>query len=139
MPRGSVLAMPPHSPSLSSLIKYKRHWGVSVAALNYRLHALHLASDWTYRTLCIHIAQAGYRLTEPEPMLHEKSIILEMVFGYLRDDGTSKAEIARQLSIPAQEIEELTFGLMLNILKGGAGANSATTRSASTRLRLVKG
>ena len=51
MPRASVLASAPRSITLNSLIKFKRVWAVSVAALNHRLHGLGLSSDWTYRTL----------------------------------------------------------------------------------------
>lgn len=135
MPRASVLAMAPHAPSLSSLIKHKKYWAVSVAALNYRLHALGLSSDWTYRTLCIQIAQEGFRTAEPEPIAHEKSMVLEKVFAALRDEGLTKALIAEQLAISPAEINEQTFGLMLNVLKGGS---ASAARSASPSLRLVK-
>lgn len=138
MPRGSVLAMAPRLPSLANLIKHKQFWAVSVAALNYRLHALGLTSDWTYRTLCIQIAQEGYRATEPNGVPHEKSLVLEQVFQHLRDEGFTKADVARQLTISAQEIEELTFGLMLNVLSGGAPKSQERVRASRTRLRLVK-
>lgn len=135
MPRASVLAKAPRSATIQSLIKFKKHWSVSVAALNYRLHTLGLITDWTYRTLCIQIAQEGYRTSEPESVPHEKSLILEKVFSALRQDGISKNNVAEQLAIPQEEINQLTFGLMLNLLKGG-GASSAGGRGG---LRLVKG
>lgn len=138
MPKASVLARAPKAATLPSLIRYKKHWLVSVAALNYRLHALGLTTDWTYRTLCIQIAQAGYRASEPESINHEKSSVLEKVFTALRDEGMGKAEVARQLSISPDEINELTFGLMLNALKGGRGANAQPTVGRAS-LRLVKG
>ncbi|WP_122574001.1 XRE family transcriptional regulator [Pseudomonas viridiflava] len=138
MPRASVLARAPRSATIQSLVKYKKYWSVSVAALNYRLHSLALISDWTYRTLCIQIAQEGYRTLEPEPIPHEKSVILEKVFSALREEGVSKNNVANQLGIPAAEINELTFGLMLNILIGG-GAKSLEGADKKTPLRLVKG
>lgn len=137
MPRASVLAMAPKSATLSSLIRHKKHWLVSVAALNYRLHALSLTTDWTYRTLCIQLAQAGYRQSEPESINHEKSVVLEKVFSALRQEGLSKADVAHQLSISPDEINELTFGLMLNVLKGGQ-AESKEAKPSGATLRLVK-
>lgn len=139
MPRASVLSLAPRAPSLPSLIKYKKHWAVSVAALNYRLHALGLISDWTYRTICIQIAQEGFRTSEPEGVAHEKSVILEKVFAALRDDGLTRASIAEQLAIDPGEVNALTFGLMLNALKGGNRRALERSRSMRTQLRLVKG
>jgi Zn-dependent peptidase ImmA (M78 family)/DNA-binding XRE family transcriptional regulator len=138
MPRASVLAMAPKSATLSSLIRHKKHWLVSVAALNYRLHALGLTTDWTYRTLCIQLAQEGYRQSEPESINHEKSLVLEKVFSALREEELTKADVARQLSISPDEINELTFGLMLNVLNGGRPAGSQAKLGRAV-LRLVKG
>jgi Zn-dependent peptidase ImmA (M78 family)/transcriptional regulator with XRE-family HTH domain len=137
MPRSSTLAMAPRAPSLPSLIKHKKHWGVSVAALNYRLHSLGLTSEWTNRTLCIQIAQEGFRVNEPESMAHEKSVVLERVFASLRDEGLTKADVAEQLAITSQEINELTFGLMLSALKGGTRQSVKSTKKVKTHLRLV--
>ena len=138
MPKSSVLAHAPKAATLPSLIRHKKLWLVSVAALNYRLHALGLTTDWTYRTLCIQIAQAGYRMSEPESINHEKSLVLEKVFTALREEGLGKADVARQLAISPDEINELTFGLMLNALKGGRGVDAAPKVSRAS-LRLVKG
>lgn len=129
MPRASVLAAAPRSVTLPTLIKSKKNWTVSVAALNYRLHTLGLTSDWTYRTLCIQIAQDGYRKSEPEPAPHEKSLTLEKVFAALREEGITKYDIAEQLAILPEELNELTFGLMLNALKGG-GNNARRSKAA---------
>jgi Zn-dependent peptidase ImmA (M78 family)/transcriptional regulator with XRE-family HTH domain len=137
MPRASVLAVAPKSATLTSLIRYKKHWLVSVAALNYRLHALDLTTDWTYRTLCIQLAQAGYRRREPESINHEKSVVLDKVFSALRQEGLSKNDVAHQLLISPDEINELTFGLMLNALKGGR-LESGESKPSGVKLLLVK-
>lgn len=137
MPKASVLANAPKAATLPGLIRHKKHWLVSVAALNYRMHALGLTTDWTYRTLCIQIAQAGYRTSEPESINHEKSLVLEKVFTALRNEGLGRADVARQLAIPPDEINELTFGLMLNALKGGRAGDSVSRPGRAT-LRLVK-
>ncbi len=135
MPRRSVLAHAPRLATLPNLIKHKKHWTVSVAALNYRMHTLNLTTDWIYHSLCIQIAQAGYRTKEPEGAPHETSQVLAKVFAALREEGISKAELAKQLLIDVREIDELTFGLMLNVLNGQAGkASSGETRRAKLRL-----
>jgi len=122
---------------LPTLIKHKKYWSVSVAALNYRLHALGLTTDWIYRTLCIQLAEAGFRKKEPEGVPHEKSLLLEKVFSALRQEGTSKASVASQIDIAPEEINELTFGLMLNVLSGGSSANKPSSSLNRARLRLV--
>lgn len=137
MPRKSVLCNGPKSATLPGLVQHKKYWAVSVAALNYRLHALGMTSDWTYRTLCVQLAEAGYRTKEPDGCLHEKSVVLEKVFSALREDGVTKAAVAGELSIPTEEINALTFGLMLNVLKGGLGAEGACSRKAAVQLQLV--
>ena len=137
MPRSDVLARAPRAPTIPNLILHKKYWGVSVAALNFRLRALGLTTEWTNRTLCIQIAQEGFRKFEPEPMQHERSFVLEKVFASLREEGLTKADVAAQLSITSQEINELTFGLMLNVLKGGARQNKPPTRHSKATLRLV--
>ncbi|MGY3041391.1 Zn-dependent peptidase ImmA (M78 family)/transcriptional regulator with XRE-family HTH domain [Rhodanobacter sp. TND4EL1] len=136
MPRGSVLANAPRIATLPTLIKHKKYWSVSVAALNYRLHSLGLTTDWAYRTLCIQLAEAGFRKSEPEGAPHERSLLLEKVFSVLRQEGTSKASVASQLDIEADEINELTFGLMLNVLSGGSSVTKPLSPKKA-RLRLV--
>lgn len=135
MPRRSVLANAPRSATLKSLISHKKYWNVSAAALNYRLHSLKLTSDWTYRTLCIDLAKLG-RHREPEPSPFETSQVLKKVFASLRDDGISKSDVARELLIEPEELDELTFGLMLNALSGNSQGNLSHKLKPS--LRLVK-
>lgn len=115
MPRRSILANAPKTATLKSLISHKKYWNVSAAALNYRLHSLSLTTDWTYRTLCIDLAKLG-RGHEPEPSPFETSQVLKKVFASLREDGISKYDVAKELLIQPEEIDELTFGLMLNAL-----------------------
>lgn len=135
MPRRSVLANAPRSVTLKSLVSHKKYWNVSAAALNYRLHALKLTSDWTYRTLCIDLANFG-RDKEPEPSPFESSQVLKKIFTSLREDGISKNDVARELLVKPEELDELTFGLMLSALNGSTQPQ-ATGRSKAN-LRLVK-
>ena len=137
MPRKSVLSNAPKAATLPALVRHKKYWNVSVAALNYRMHSLGITSDWTYRTLCIQIGEKGYRTDEPQGSPHEKSVILEKVFSALREDGISKHTVASELHISPEEINSLTFGLMLNVLRGGKSAE-AKSSSRVPELKIVK-
>jgi Zn-dependent peptidase ImmA (M78 family)/transcriptional regulator with XRE-family HTH domain len=112
MPAKDVFTIRVGFPSLDYLIRAKRRWLVSVAALNYRLHALGLTTEWTNRSLCIQIAKSGYQTNEPNPIPRETSQILEKVFASLRSEGVSKNEIAKFLKIHSNELDELTYGLL---------------------------
>ena len=135
MPRRSVLAHAPRTATLTSLISHKKYWNVSAAALNYRLHSLNLTSDWSYRTLCIDLAKLG-RDHEPEPSPFEASQVLKKVFASLREDGISKSDVAKELLIQPEELDELTFGLMLNALSGNSKGNLSHKPKPS--LQLIK-
>ena len=112
MPAKSVQSKQLCFPTLDGLIKAKRYWAVSVAALNYRLHALGLTTEWINRSLCIQISQAGYRTHEPNEMQRETSQVLDKVFNALRTEGIGKVDIACELKISIFEIDELTYGLL---------------------------
>lgn len=112
MPAKSILATRLKFPTIDSLIKVKKHWAVSVSALNYRLHSLGLTSEWTNRSLCIQIAKAGYRKEEPQSIARETSQVLEKVFALLRSEGVGKSDVARALQLTTYEIDELTYGLL---------------------------
>ncbi|MEN9503252.1 MAG: hypothetical protein RI964_2537 [Pseudomonadota bacterium] len=139
MPRRSVLAYAPRSVTLPSLIARKKYWTVSAAALNYRLHQLGLTTDWTYRTLCVQLSEFG-RDKEPEGEKSEKSQVLTKVFSALRSEGVNKYTIAQELLIHPKEIDELTFGLMINVLDGGRTDNNdkRSTTNRVNHLKLVK-
>ncbi len=141
MPEFDVIARAPRTPTLRQIISAKRHWNVSAAALAYRMHALKLLSDWHYRTLCIQLAQHGYRTNEPQPSPRETSQVLKKVFALSREDGNSRAAVAAALHISVTDLESLVFGLVMTGISGGGGdRGSAPTPSPSTptQLRLIK-
>lgn len=135
MPRGSVLAKAPRSPSLSLLLQLKKNWNVSVAALAHRLHELSLLSDWNYRQICIEINARGFKRSEPFSIPRETSQLLQKVFQVLREEGVTKAAIASELKISTEDISSFVFGLVLTPIQGShTGARAPQDRS---RLRLV--
>lgn len=137
MPRASVLANAPHMATVDQLIKFKAFWTVSVAALAYRLHDVGLVSDWHYRNLCIEIAQRGYRKQEPREAPRETSQVLAKVFAALREDGTTKADIAAALSVHVEEIDQLVFGLALTSMS--STSPNAPSEARRPDLRVIQG
>lgn len=119
MPRSSVLASVPRFPNLAALVKLKKIWQVSVAALAYRLHALGIVSDWQYRMLYIQISRNKFRTREPAPIPRETSLVLPKIFAALRDDGLTRSNVAKALCIPQSELEVLLFGLTIASIEGG--------------------
>jgi len=118
MPPASVRAHAPRFATIDNLIRLKKVWGVSLAAMTYRLHKLDLLSEWHYRTLYIEISSRGYRKKEPDGGPREVSQVLQKVFSALRAEGVSKEEIAEKLRVHPTDIDELVFGLALTSLEG---------------------
>jgi Zn-dependent peptidase ImmA (M78 family) len=137
MPRGSVLAnVPPRIITLERLVKLKKYWNVSVAALAYRLLNLEVLNGWQYRLLASQIASKGYRRKEPESSPRETSQIWEKVFAALRAENITIADIAADLHMPKQDVGELVFGLAILGLDGRS-ANKPPLDKRPKHLRAV--
>ena len=121
--------------SLDYLIQEKRKWGVSVAAMAYRLHSLRLMSDWNYHTLCVDMSKRGYRTKEPLEAKPEISQVWQKVFASLRTSGLGVQFLADKLLVPANELVKLVFGLVTVGLP--AAETSISTRRPRASLRLV--
>jgi Zn-dependent peptidase ImmA (M78 family)/transcriptional regulator with XRE-family HTH domain len=139
MPSGSIRANPPRTATVDQLAVAKRRWKVSVASLAYRMHQLGVISDWQYRSIFIDLNRRG-RKSEPvapghEKLRHETSQVLNKVFHALREDGVSRATVARELEIPARMLNESIFGLVLSSIEGDDPPELADG-PAEDRLRL---
>jgi Zn-dependent peptidase ImmA (M78 family)/DNA-binding XRE family transcriptional regulator len=137
MPAGSVRAHAPRFATLENLIRLKKIWGVSLAAITYRLHKLGLLTDWHYRTLYIQISSRGYRRSEPHTQRRESSQMLQKVFTVLRNEGITKHEIAAELRLWPDEIEQLIFGLAFTTVEGSASAIHSVRRGKKPDLQLI--
>ena len=82
------------------------------------------------------LAEAGYRTKEPKAALDEKSLILEKVFKAPRDEGVSKFDVAVELLIPLEEIDALTFNLMLNLSNGSHEGSTPAPEKGHGGIRL---
>lgn len=138
MPAESILAKAPKNPSLKQLVRAKRPWKVSVAALTHRLHQLKVLSDWHYRMLWIEIGDKGYRTDEPEPRINrETSQVLNKVFAALRKEGCTKADIARDLYVYPEDLDTLVFGLAMLPLGDVSGVPAKPKPESYPPLQLV--
>lgn len=111
MPSSDVRAVLPRVDTLDQIVRAKKRWGVSVAALNYRLHKLGITSDWLYRMFCIQLTERGFREREPDGLKREQSIVWRKVFTDLWKDKVTKRDIASKLNLPFEEVNNLVFGL----------------------------
>jgi hypothetical protein len=131
-----VLAQAPRLATVDHLVRLKKYWTVSVAALAYRLHTAGVLTDWHYRMLCIEIASRGYRKQEPDEASRETSQVLAKVFAALRDESVAKRDIAADLHITSEAIEQLVFGLIVTGLTGGIGQSPSSGKKRG-QLRVV--
>lgn len=136
MPTSEVVANVPRNTSLSSLIRLKTRWGVSLIALVHRLAALNLVSEWKGRHLYIEIAKHGYRKQEPNPMPRESSQLLGKVLGFVRGSGGGLRRISSDLALPVTELDRLAFGLATVGLQGGGSQKSESGRPQAERPQL---
>jgi Zn-dependent peptidase ImmA (M78 family)/DNA-binding XRE family transcriptional regulator len=140
MPRSSILAHMPPSALIDQIIYGKRIWNVSALALTYRMHDIGMLSDWHYRTTCMDLGERGYRNGEPEDAIRETSQLLDKVFRLLRKKGISRADIAAELHIGTDDINDFIFGLAMTAVDGRRedvvrrGASTGASRATTTAL-----
>lgn len=125
MPMDDVLSRIRYVSDVTDLIRAKKRWGVSVAALNYRLHKLEIVRDWQNRSLNIEISRRGYRKDEPEGLEREVSALWPQVFTALWRERLTRDEIAAQLHLPASELDQILVHL---------GGGAATVPRPAMRL-----
>ncbi len=110
MPQADLIAEASRVQGLSDLIKAKRRWGVSVAALNYALNKAGIIREWQYKNNCIEISRAG-RDKEPEAMPHESSQVWRKALTILWQQGITLARVANEIAIPEWELSKLLFNI----------------------------
>lgn len=137
MPRRSLLAEAPRSATAAQIIGAKRRWNVSAMNLAHRMHRIGLVSDWQVRSTYIQLARHGYRDGEPRGIEREASQILPKVFAALRDDGITRAHVARQLHISTHELNSVTFGLTVAGGADGPQPSPELSPTGKPELRIV--
>lgn len=128
MPTDDVMSRIRYVADLENLIHAKKRWGVSVAALNYRLHKLGVVSEWQNRSLNIEISSRGYRRQEPEGLPPETSALWPQIFTSLWRERITRDQIAAELDVPTAELDTVLYRL--------TGLNSEGGK-ASVKLRSI--
>ena len=118
MPEGSVRGYAPYGGTLQRIVAAKGRWGVSVAALTYRMRYLKMLTDWQYRSLFVEMGKRSYRTKEPNSIQPETSTLLDKAFRILRSQGITREQIAEDLRITVPELNKLVFGLVLTLIGG---------------------
>lgn len=134
MPEADIRAHAPAFPSMRDLVRATRRWRVSAAALNYRMHKLGLTDHWHYQSLCVEISRIG-RDREIDSIPRERSEMMTKVAAMLREDGVSHRSVAADLHIQPDDLNGLTFGLVMTPLDGG---RERTERREPPRLQLIR-
>ena len=111
MPRNDVKSRMPRLVTIETVLKAKSRWRVSAMAMAYRLHFLGCLTDWQYKSMCIALGKRGYRSAEPMGVEHEKSTIWAKIFAQLWEERITKADIAKSLKLPLDELEGLVWGV----------------------------
>ncbi len=110
MPKADLLSHVSYVNGLSDIIKQKKRWGVSAAALLFRLNKSGIVSDWQYLTMIIQL-NSNWSQSEPEGMPKEKSHVWKTILQELWRDGKTISSIGADLRIPPAEVGALLFGL----------------------------
>lgn len=133
LPQAAMYSLPLRSPVLSALLPVKKHWKVSAAALNYRLHQLGRLSEWNYRNNCIALARLGRQQEPGGRMAFESSALWPKIFQALAQAGISKTALAAELGWSVQCLNSMAFGLQ-NIQGGG----KTSAAGAQPSLKIIK-
>lgn len=135
MPADPLLASTAPSVALDEILRLKTRWGVSMAAMTYRLHKLGRLSEWAFRTNYSELGRRGMLKKEPMPRPRETSQVLAKVFASLRTDGIVKRDVARDLNVFPEEIDALVFGLTIQSVAAGPGGTLLDGAPPATRGR----
>lgn len=143
MPRAAMAESAPSVPTVDRLFDVKAKWKTSIAAVAFRLRKLDKMTEWQYREAMIEISKRGWRTSEPFGIPREKSMVLDKVMRALREDGMSRADVARAVNLNVRDLEALMFGLVVSPLRDlqpeWRPVNPPHDNSpAQTKLRLVK-
>lgn len=133
MPQDDVAGRIRYVTGLEELIHAKKRWGVSVAALTYRLNKMGIVSEWQNRTFNIEISRRGYRTREPEGLDPECSVVWPRVLSALWGERTTRDHIADELHLPTHELQSILYRLVDGISHSGPGTQGKDMKLVSTQ------
>ena len=118
MPASDVRAHSTMNMPVGQILKKKQRWRVAAIALAYRLHDLHLLSDWLYHTTCVDLSRMGYRSGEPDGIQREASRLLSQVMADLLTTSGGFRSLCDDLAVKPPDINDLVFDLAPMVLDG---------------------
>jgi Zn-dependent peptidase ImmA (M78 family)/DNA-binding XRE family transcriptional regulator len=121
--------------SVDHLVRYKKRWRVSAAALNYRAREVGLISDARCNSNYVEMSRRGWLRNEPDGIGREQSYVWQEIINDLNGRGITKSRISEIVSVPPSEIEALLFGLANMMIIDGQGSG---TPRRKVELRLIK-
>lgn len=121
-------------PSIQNLIAAKSRWGVALSALVHRYRDLGLVKEEKAKWLYIEMSRKGYLKREPRPIQREGSAIWSQVLQALWQERKSVGDLAKELALPADEVESLIF---VN-RRGVMDQSTASSSKLRSSLRLVE-
>jgi Zn-dependent peptidase ImmA (M78 family)/DNA-binding XRE family transcriptional regulator len=90
------------------LVELKQRWQVSLGALLYRARDLELMSPSAYQSAMKQMSRRGWRTNEPGDLgPPERPALLRRATELLADHGTDLSQLAVELSVPPELLEEL--------------------------------
>lgn len=117
------------------LVRFKRRWRVSAAALNYRANEIGLIPEGRCNSNYVEMSRRGWLKREPDGIAREQSFVWQEIINDLNGRGITKSKIADFAGVPPAEIEALLFGLANMMPIDGNGGN---TPRRHVELRLIK-
>ena len=111
MPEDDVRSRMPRPITVDVIIRAKQRWRVSTMAMAYRCHKLNLMSDWQYKSACIELGRRGYRTSEPDGIQRERSLVWSSALKDLWKERITKDDIASDLGVPFDQVNDLVWGL----------------------------
>ncbi|GAA4811519.1 XRE family transcriptional regulator [Tomitella cavernea] len=114
IPRDSLPEHLRKDPTCAEILDVRSRFKMSAMALAFAAHKAGRMTDWTYRQLCIELSGRGYGSTEHGGMpAHEMSRVFPQILGSGPGKVTAR-QIAAELSLPAEDVRSMTFGVELH-------------------------
>lgn len=141
LPDSMLAEYMPHNAKVDDILYAKDAFKVSAMALTYTLHKNGRMTDWIYRTTCAELTKRGFQKGEPGGMsTYEMSKVYPQVYAADKSGPVTVERVARELSLPEDDVNILTFGTKLRVIEGGStnSRNEAKTVSIRKHLSAVK-
>lgn len=98
--------------TLNDLFPLKKRWGVSIAAIVYRLHKLGYVTEERYKGLNVQLSSRGWKKSEPFDDIYEDEeprLFQECVKILLEENIVSKADLIEQIALSPEDMTDAFY------------------------------